>query len=47
MAGLAMAFLVHGFIFFLAIVVFYAGLGVGLASSSDRWVSRSVRTRLP
>ena len=33
MARLAMAVLVHGFVFFLAVVLLYAGLGVGLAAS--------------
>ena len=33
MARLVAAVLVHGFIFFLAVVLVYAGLGVGLAAS--------------
>ena len=34
MAHLAVAVLVHGLVFFLAVVAFYAGIGVGLAASS-------------
>ncbi len=34
MARLVMAVLAHSFVFFLAVVAFYAGLGVGLAASS-------------
>ncbi|MXZ89941.1 MAG: hypothetical protein F4W95_00470 [Chloroflexi bacterium] len=33
MTRLVLAVLVHGFIFFLAVVLLYAGLGVGLAAS--------------
>ena len=34
MAHLLGRVLVHGFVFFLAVAVFYTGLGVGLAASS-------------
>lgn len=34
MAHLARSVLVHGFVFLLAVVVFYTGIGVGLAASS-------------